>query len=135
MITISEKEYIELKRKANEYDRIRKNIEKEKAELDEFIKNKNNIKSKHAFGHKNKFVYVIGDQHYNIKIGISNNPGKRKQQLQTSNSDKLYLRSFIQGDEELEKALHNKLYKYKTKGEWFKLNDDVREILYSVGLK
>lgn len=122
-VTIPISEWIELKRKATAWDN-------QKTMLDEYL-NKNN----HGYGGKIKYVYVITDQHWNMKVGVSNNPQQRKLQLQTATPDKLYLRGWVVGDEQLEREIHNKLEKHRIKGEWFKFNGEAKKVLKSMGFE
>ena len=69
-----------------------------------------------------KHLYVIqSDITGAIKIGISNNPKKRLQQLQTGSPYKLKLLTIVKGRGDLERSLHSflKPYKQSCKGEWF----------------
>jgi len=55
-----------------------------------------------------------------IKIGISNNFEKRLAQLQTGSPYRLKVLLTINGNERLEKQLHNKFAEFRLSGEWFK---------------
>lgn len=55
-----------------------------------------------------------------IKIGYSQEPIKRLNQLQTGYPDTLTILMMIPGNKDLEQQLHEEFYEYKLKGEWFK---------------
>ena len=56
----------------------------------------------------------------NIKIGWSEDPIKRLQQHQTSNSRELRMLVYVKGSPDYEKEIHRKFQTSKTTGEWFK---------------
>jgi hypothetical protein len=81
------------------------------------------------------YVYFIADLEKDVvKIGISKNPKKRLKQLQTSNSNRLALLGFIEGNLDKERYLQTYFRKYWLSGEWFKLNDFVLDYINSVNL-
>lgn len=68
------------------------------------------------------FVYAIQEESTkNIKIGISRDPAKRLQQLQTGNSSKLRLVAVAQAASRFkdERRIHIANENYKIHGEWF----------------
>ena len=71
------------------------------------------------------YIYVIGTESIQ-KIGFSKNPQSRLKQLQTGNSEQLFLHHMIEVSDErtrlLERFLHKDLSYKKLKGEWFKLS-------------
>ena len=74
-------------------------------------------------GNKSKegFVYYIQEElDGNIKIGWSDDPIKRLQQHQTSNSRELRMLVYVKGSQEYERQIHSKFQNSKTTGEWFK---------------
>ena len=74
-------------------------------------------------GNKSKegFVYYIQEElDGNIKIGWSDDPIKRLQQHQTSNSSELRMLVYVKGSQEYERQIHSKFQTSKTTGEWFK---------------
>lgn len=80
------------------------------------------------------YVYVIRCQNF-IKIGVADNPRKRVTELQVGCPYKLDLiQSFAskcpRGDE---RRLHNLLRKHHQRGEWFKLTDNMIELLKTFG--
>ena len=80
-------------------------------------------------------IYFIADTNKDVvKIGVSKSPKKRLKQLQTSNSNKLVLLGYIDGEKEQEKYLHNLFSKHKLSGEWFILNDEIIDYINSVNL-
>jgi hypothetical protein len=65
-----------------------------------------------------------------IKIGISDNPEKRRRDLEMNGCYHLSIVATIdhldvRDERELEKALHDKFSKYRIKGEWFEYNDEI----------
>jgi predicted GIY-YIG superfamily endonuclease len=67
------------------------------------------------------FVYYIQEEmDGNIKIGWSDDPIKRLQQHQTSNSRELRMLVYVKGSQEYERKTHSKFQSSKTTGEWFK---------------
>ena len=67
------------------------------------------------------FVYYIQEEmDGNIKIGWSEDPIKRLQQHQTSNSRELRMLVYVKGSQEYEREIHRKFQTSKTTGEWFK---------------
>ncbi|MDG2063869.1 MAG: GIY-YIG nuclease family protein [SAR324 cluster bacterium] len=70
---------------------------------------------------KEGFVYYIQEEmEGNIKIGWSEDPIKRLQQHQTSNSRELRMLVYVKGSPDYEKEIHRKFQTSKTTGEWFK---------------
>lgn len=71
------------------------------------------------------YLYAIGNNTNRQKIGFSKNPQKRLIELQTGNSDQLYLHHKIECDADnirkLEKRVHQELSYKKLKGEWFNM--------------
>lgn len=74
--------------------------------------------------------YIIHDKKNNAyKIGMSKNPTKRLKQLQTGNSNKLYLLASFKSNQYLEKFLHKLLSFDNIRGEWFELTVEKLEFL------
>ena len=70
---------------------------------------------------KEGFVYYIQEEmDGNIKLGWSEDPIKRLQQHQTSNSRELRMLVYVKGSPDYEKEIHRKFQTSKTTGEWFK---------------
>jgi len=82
---------------------------------------------------KRKKIYAIISGDY-VKIGVSANPVKRLQQLKTASPTTLRLLCFFDGDEKLEKEMHQDLERYRTFGggkEWFTYNEKVDAVIKS----
>lgn len=60
-----------------------------------------------------------------VKIGFSNNPGRRLQQLKTSTSKPLKLLAVIEGDAGKERELHAAFQEHHISREWFKPVTDI----------
>lgn len=79
------------------------------------------------------YVYLIGEMENEgrFKIGSTKckDVNKRLKQLQTGNSNQLYIKDFFQTDRpfRLEKMLHNRFKYANLIGEWYSLNDDDTE--------
>jgi len=71
-------------------------------------------------------TYFIADQRGRVKIGVSKNVIGRLHAIQTDNADKLTLLKVV-GEDEID--LHTKFDKYRIRGEWFTLSDEIREYL------
>lgn len=69
-----------------------------------------------------QYVYFLTDGKF-VKIGLSKNPLKRIKQLNTGNSTKLYMLGWIEGDRQLEQALHRKFK--RVNGEWMEATEDL----------
>lgn len=73
-------------------------------------------------------VYLIKCTVNNVcKIGFSDNPKDRLQQLQTSYPHKLELTSIIDGDISIERHIHEYFKEFNTHGEWFMYNQLIKE--------
>lgn len=67
-------------------------------------------------------LYVIGPARGSVvKIGVSNHPGRRLSQLNSSSPVPLVIRWSRPGSYPLEERLHAHLARYRTRGEWFDL--------------
>lgn len=64
-------------------------------------------------------VYFIHAPGVGVKIGTSNNPEKRRQQLQTGMPVDLTLIGSVVGDYDLERTLHRRFRSVRVRGEWF----------------
>lgn len=70
------------------------------------------------------FLYLFHELDTNIyKIGISNDPERRLNDLQTGSSRKIELAAYIKCEHAvvIEQSLHDQLSKYRLRGEWFEL--------------
>lgn len=81
-------------------------------------------------------LYIIQDKvTKDIKIGRSNDPYYRLDQLQTANSNKLRIILILDNQGYREKILHKRLSRYNKNGEWFtetglpELPTDIYELL------
>ena len=71
------------------------------------------------------YVYFIADLEKDVvKIGTSKSPKSRLKQLQTSNSNRLALLGYIEGNVSEERYLHKYFSKYRLSGKWFSLDKD-----------
>ena len=80
------------------------------------------------------FVYLIGEQNEKNKYKIGSTKcksiNKRLKQLQTGNSNPLFIESYYETDRpfRLETMLHNKFKDKNVIGEWFEMNgEDIRD--------
>lgn len=75
------------------------------------------------------FCYFIGsmDAGY-VKIGFSNNPGKRLSSIQTGAPFPVYVLATMPGNRDTETILHDRFSYLLTRdnGEWFRIDDDMR---------
>lgn len=67
-------------------------------------------------------LYIIQSEEGCFKIGRSNDPHLRLNQLQTGNAYKLQLLLILEGKGYMESVLHEQLKRYRKKGEWFNLD-------------
>src|SRR5437870_2571984 len=73
-----------------------------------------------AEGEKKGWVYLIeADPRGPIKIGWAKDPVKRLETLQTGHHEELVLFAVLPGTRYLEADLHRRLWKFRTRGEWF----------------
>lgn len=82
----------------------------------------NIITPKEARARLKLYAMQAGDSH--IKIGITNNPEKRLQSLQTGSFHRISIAAISEHDNArlAERAWHERLIRYRTNGEWFKLS-------------
>jgi len=67
-------------------------------------------------------IHATGTSLY--KIGFSTNTANRLKALQAASASKLVLLAERPGTVQDERKLHNKLYRFRQHGEWFKFRDD-----------
>lgn len=74
------------------------------------------------------YLYVIGTEGRKQKIGFSKNVAKRLTELQTGNSEKLYIHHTEEVPQDrvrlLERKIHKELSYKRIQGEWFELTSD-----------
>ena len=75
-----------------------------------------------------KFLYFIRCAD-TVKIGVSNCPWQRRNQLQTAAPSKLVLMSQIEKASDREKECHERLAHLRLHGEWFHLTDEVYDLI------
>lgn len=81
------------------------------------------------------FVYFIQVESGPIKIGITDNIEKRKDELQTANHERLTVLHYTTGGRALERHLHNKFKRYNKCGEWFWPEDEIIKFINLVRLE
>jgi hypothetical protein len=65
-----------------------------------------------------------------VKIGKSTYPKERFKSLQTASFLPLQILAIVDGD--IEQNLHRRFEKYRVKGEWFELSNELREFIASL---
>ena len=84
---------------------------------------------------KQQYLYVIRPENSNkVKIGISKNPVKRLNALQTANTEKLYISVVLKTNDlavNEESRMHRYFKERRLNGEWFRDIDD--EIIHAIG--
>jgi hypothetical protein len=81
------------------------------------------------------FVYFIQAESGPIKIGITDNIEKRKNELQTANHEKLTVLHYTTGGRALEKHLHERFNKFNKLGEWFWPDDEIIKFIYELTIE
>lgn len=82
-------------------------------------------REKHLERRSNRWVYVIGSLVVRpVKIGVSDDPEERLDDLQTGSPVPLVLLWQVHGGQRLESMLHERFAAYRTHGEWFDFGDD-----------
>ena len=80
----------------------------------------------------NSFVYfMVNERHGFCKIGYSLNPEKRLKELQTGCPVPIFIKKTIVGDLKLESKFHKYFRKYKSNGEWFYMQGELKEFVYN----
>ena len=74
-------------------------------------------------------IYFIGCNDQYVKIGVSNNPYHRMNDLQAGNPYDLSLLKIIDVSHKAEAYLHDKFSHLHHRGEWFSLNSELREYI------
>jgi excisionase family DNA binding protein len=80
------------------------------------------------------YIYFIRYDQF-VKIGISTEPHRRMEALQTGNTTKLELLLCFLGDKQSEAELHHRFRTYREKGEWFRIDGDLADFLIGAGVK
>lgn len=70
------------------------------------------------------YVYCIRSGCF-VKIGVTDNVGRRLSQLQTGSPEPLYLVGYDIGTFEDERRLHDELEQFRVRGEWFRMTEFV----------
>jgi DNA-binding MarR family transcriptional regulator len=82
------------------------------------------VKGKHLERRSNRWVYVIGSPVVRpVKIGVSDDPEERLDDLQTGSPVPLVLLWQVHGGQRLESLLHERFAASRMHGEWFDLGD------------
>ena len=77
-------------------------------------------------------MYVISDG-ANVKIGLSDSPSHRLKELQTGNPNTLHLVCSFAGNKKYESRLHRRFKKYRVRGEWYSLSDEIVKFIGQKG--
>jgi len=78
--------------------------------------------------YQGSYVYFITDGEF-MKIGISVNPKKRLQSIQTGHPKKLRIAALFKGGRDEEFQLHGRFLEHRVHGEWFKFCGPIRQYL------
>lgn len=84
----------------------------------------------------NKKLYIMQCNNY-IKIGVSSYPEKRIKDLQTGNPYEIKLLLAINSDDayQLENQFHKYFKNINSGGEWFEINEDVKNFVKYLKIK
>lgn len=75
-------------------------------------------------------IYFIKSTRSNVvKIGVANDVHARLLSLQTANAARLVLIAEMPGDERYERMLHQAFAEYRIRGEWFRLDGELRSFI------
>lgn len=64
-----------------------------------------------------------------VKIGRAQNPSRRLEELQIGSPFQLIIRAVFNEEDWSERALHLKFNHLRTRGEWFKYTDEIRDFI------
>ncbi len=64
-----------------------------------------------------------------VKIGVTDSPNFRLQKLQCGSPHELFLAALMEGGYKDEQRLHAKFHDVWIRGEWFRLNDELRALI------
>ena len=77
-----------------------------------------------------KYVYFIITEHKDrVKIGISNDPKRRLEEVQKYIPYKLILLFYTEGNRVIEQRLHEIFEKDHVQHEWFKFSQEIQELI------
>lgn len=79
--------------------------------------------------------FIYAKKARRIKIGYSANPQKRICGLQTSSPETLIKLAILDGERELEQAIHSHFHYLREHGEWFKAENELFEWIHEVRRK
>jgi hypothetical protein len=76
-------------------------------------------------------IYFIESGDY-VKVGYTSDIKNRYKKYVTENPNQIKLLATFKGGYDTEKKIHRQLKEYHHRGEWFKFNDEVRELLIQI---
>lgn len=79
-----------------------------------------------------KMIYFARSVNKHIKIGYSNNPEFRIDQLQTGCPTKLHLQATMSGCSKTESGLHELFSHLRVRGEWFRYDEELKWFIRTV---
>lgn len=77
------------------------------------------------------FVYFMRCGEF-VKIGVANNPQKRKKEIETANPFAVELLATIPGGQKREAELHRQFKSCRYRREWFVYGDDIKRFLANI---
>jgi hypothetical protein len=81
-------------------------------------------------GTKKGHIYFIGLENSDlVKIGFATNLANRLETLQTGNPEKMHFEESFLSYREAEKLLHRRFKADHVRGEWFRLSNDIEELI------
>lgn len=83
---------------------------------------------------KNYWIYFIQSGHGPVKIGLSRDPKWRMKTLQIGNPEKLELVAAMPGSRRDEQALHKRFEASHIHSEWFRLTQELEDLIASLGV-
>lgn len=79
-------------------------------------------------GNADTFVYFMHAGQF-VKIGLSNDVKRRRQQIQGSNPEKVKLLLAMRGNTYYEEAWHAVFHEYHVRGEWFEFGPRIKRAI------
>lgn len=73
--------------------------------------------------------FILAEHSKHVKIGVTTDPQRRLEELQTGHHERLRLVSTVPGGPSEEKSYHRRFSKYRAHGEWFKVNGALKEFI------